>query len=89
MGVGEGTYRPIDCGLHDRLEALATLRRPCRVVFHAEDGAHREVQDRIVDVFARAGAEFVRLASGTEVRLDRLRSVDGVPFDGKHLECEP
>jgi hypothetical protein len=72
---------PIACSLHDRLEALATMRRPCAVVFRAPDsGDLTEIYGRIVDVFAREGAEFVRMEDGTTVRLDRLVRVDGEAF---------
>jgi Rho-binding antiterminator len=73
-------YSPIACGLHDRLEALATLGRSCRIVYVTPGGDTREVVDRVVDVFARAGEEFVRTSSGVEIRLDRLERVDGVEF---------
>lgn len=74
-----GDYRPIDCGLHDRLEAAATVRRTGLLRYF--DG-HRlvEVRDRLADVFARDGAEFVRTAAGVEVRLDDIVSFDGVVF---------
>jgi transcriptional antiterminator Rof (Rho-off) len=79
--VGENeAYRPIACGLHDQLEEAATVGRTVRVVFRSEGGALEEVEDRLVDVFARSGAEFVRTASGSTIRLDRLESVDGVSF---------
>lgn len=32
--------------------------------------------DRIVDVFTRGAEEFLRTASGREIRLDRLDSVE-------------
>jgi Rho-binding antiterminator len=75
-------YQPIDCSLHDRLEALATLRQECDVVYRDADGERRETRERIVDVFARAGEELVRLESGTEIRLDRLEAVEGVAYGG-------
>jgi Rho-binding antiterminator len=75
-------YQPIDCSLHDRLEALATLRQECDVVYRDVDGERRETRERIVDVFARAGEELVRLESGTEIRLDRLEAVEGVAYGG-------
>lgn len=77
-----GGYAPIECSLHDRLEALATLGRPCRVVYRTEAGEARELEGRLVDVFARGGAEFVKLDSGDEIRLDRLEWVDGVRYGG-------
>lgn len=73
-------YQPIDCGLHDRLEALATMGRVVRIVVRAPDGASRVIEDRLVDVFARGDEEFVRTARGELIRLDRLESVDGVAF---------
>lgn len=76
------TYEPIDCSLHDELEARATRGTRCAIRFRGEtDGDTRQVTDRIVDVFARDGEEFIRLSSGEEIRLDRLVAVDGVVFD--------
>jgi hypothetical protein len=66
-------YHPIDCGLHDGLLALAT--RGTRVVlrYHgAEPAQVCETEDRIVDVFTRDGAEWLRTGDGVEIRLDRL-----------------
>lgn len=71
-------YSPIDCSAHDRLEAFATLRTPCRIVFRTWEGETREVVDRIVDVFTRGAEEFLRTASDQEIRLDRLDSVEDV-----------
>ncbi len=68
-------YQPIDCGVHDRLESYATLGSVCDVRFVAPDGSERSASGRIVDVFARDGAEYLRLDDGTEIRLDRLRTV--------------
>lgn len=76
--MSDPPYHPIDCGYHDRLLALATLRRPCEVVYSDGAGEPRAAHDRIEDVFSRGGAEWLRLADGTEVRLDRLLRVDGV-----------
>lgn len=73
-------YRPIDCGLHDRLEAHATLGRVVRIIARGPHGEIHEIEDRLVDVFARGDEEFVRTAGGELIRLDRLESVDGVAF---------
>ncbi len=76
-------YRPIDCGLHDRLLAAATLRRRVALRFRGPDGAPVDAHDRIVDVFTRGGAEYLRTEDGAEVRLDRLVEVDGVAVEGE------
>ena len=39
----EPAYRPIDCDEHDRLLALATLRRPVRCTVRCPDGQTAEL----------------------------------------------
>ncbi|PSB46832.1 hypothetical protein C7B80_11690 [Cyanosarcina cf. burmensis CCALA 770] len=72
-------YCLVDCGFHDRLEALATLRQICQISYRTVTGEIVEVQDRIVDVYAANQADFLKLKDGTEIRLDRLISVNGNP----------
>lgn len=76
----EAGYQPIACSLHDRLEALATLRSPVAIRYLAGSGSVVEVHDRIADLYTREGAEFLLTAGGTEIRLDRLESVEGEEF---------
>ena len=76
-GSGDTPYVPVDCGFHDRLLALATLRRVSEVVYLDDQGLERSVEARIEDVYSRAGAEFARLSGGEIVRLDRLVRVAG------------
>lgn len=78
-GVNRVGYRPIDCGVHDELLARATLGRPAEIVYIDEDSVQRTVRDRIVDVFARERAEYMKLASGLEIRLDKMVMLDGQP----------
>lgn len=75
-------YRPIDCGFHDELLALATRRRECEVVYLDEEGRERSTRGIIEDVYSRGGAEYLRLAGAETVRLDRLVRVDGKPRPG-------
>lgn len=75
----EDTYTPVDCGFHDRLEDLAVRRVPVDVVLHEEEAIHGWISD----VFARDGADWMVLhtASGAmTIRLDRIRSVNGIPL---------
>jgi len=69
-------YRPIACSFHDRLESFAVLRVPCRIVYTDAEGGEHQVIDRIADVLVRHGAEYLVLAEGSEIRLDRLESVE-------------
>lgn len=73
-------YKPIDCSLHDRLESAATLRQVVSIDFRDAEGELLHVEDRIVDVVSRDGAEYMKLAQGKEIRLDAIASMDGVPF---------
>ncbi|MBW4458148.1 MAG: hypothetical protein KME55_39135 [Nostoc indistinguendum CM1-VF10] len=73
-------YCLVDCGFHDQLEALATLRQSCQISYHIVTGEIVRVQDQIVDVYAANQADFLKLKDGTEIRLDRLISVNGNPI---------
>lgn len=68
-------YEPVRCSFHDRLESFATLRTRCRIRYRDEQHAEHEVVDRITDVFARGGEEFVDVPAVGLVRLDRLVDV--------------
>ncbi|MBT8338232.1 MAG: hypothetical protein KJO11_16715 [Gemmatimonadetes bacterium] len=73
-------YRPIDCALHDELQLRVLRGRDVEVEWTDPTGAARRSVGRVTDVFSRDGAEYLRLAAGRDVRLDRLTRVDGIPF---------
>lgn len=65
-------YTPIDCGFHDRLEALATTRKRVAVT-HALETEARVSEGVIEDIWTTpAKEEFLRLDDGCEIRLDRI-----------------
>ncbi len=70
-------YTPIACMMHDRLESWAVRRTTVAVVWR-EGGVEHAATTTVDDVFARGGADWVRLGTGPEVRADRLVSVGGV-----------
>jgi GNAT superfamily N-acetyltransferase/transcriptional antiterminator Rof (Rho-off) len=78
LALSDGSYAPIACSLHDQLEAAATLRRPVALTVATADGSRTLTGERVVDIGTRAGAEYARLSSGLDVRLDRILSLDGV-----------
>ena len=78
--AGSDDYQPIDCTLHDRIEAHATLHETVRIVYRDGDRVV-EVTDRIADWFAKNGAEYMRIANGTVVRLDRVVSIGDIEFE--------
>lgn len=71
-------YRPVSCDFHDVLEATATRRTRATIEFRDPDGGLMRVSARIADFTTRGDGEYVVLASGDEIRLDRVVSVDGV-----------
>ena len=70
------SYIPVSCDFHDELEAIATLRQTCRIVYHNETSTTSEIEGRIVDVYAANHADYVKLESGTVIRLDQIISVN-------------
>jgi Rho-binding antiterminator len=70
-------YTPIACSFHDRLESWAVRRETVSVAWRDGDTEHAS-ETTIADVFARDGADWVRLGTGAEIRADRLVSVGGV-----------
>ena len=78
-------YKPIDCGVYDQLEVLAMRRTPCVVEFRDDDGSEETIEGPIVDVFSKAGEEFVKLSGDRFVRLDHLVRINGQAISGS---CE-
>jgi Rho-binding antiterminator len=70
-------YQPIDCSFHDELQMRAIRGGVTLIVYRDETGGERAIRDVIVDVYSRAGAEYLRLRGGDEIRLDRLLRVLG------------
>jgi Rho-binding antiterminator len=70
-------YRPISCDFHDELCLLALRRRACEIVYRDSAGREARLEDRIEDIYTKGKEEFLRLAGGGIIRLDRLLRVDG------------
>ena len=73
-------YHPIACGLHDELQLRVMRGRTVEVRWVDAAGGVVVRDASLADVFSRDGAEFLRLVDGPDIRLDRLLSVDGLPF---------
>jgi Rho-binding antiterminator len=69
-------YRSVDCDFQDELESLATLRQSCRIVYRNANDETMETESLIVDIYAANHADYIKLADGTEIRLDQLVSVN-------------
>lgn len=77
MNGKENTYRSIGCSYYDQLEAYATQRTHCSILFKEGDHEHT-TEGIIIDLFARDGAEYLKLDNGTVIRLDHIVSVNGI-----------
>jgi Rho-binding antiterminator len=72
-------YQPIDCGFYDTLEAAATQRRRVALQYF-NDLRQLCLGSGVIDtLFIRGKAEFMRLKSGEEIRLDHLIRLDDTP----------
>lgn len=70
-------YQPISCQYYDELELLSMRGEPCLIIYTNPDAPDTSVESAIINVFSRQKEEFMTLADGTEIRLDRLVSVNG------------
>lgn len=73
--MSDDRYEPIDCGFHDQLEERATLKLPTEITYRNDREEKVVIQDVIDDVYSSEGAEYVRLKSGSIVRLDHIIQV--------------
>lgn len=80
MQTPEQPYQPIDCNYYDRLEAWATLRAVCRILYRDEDEQQQEVSSIIEDVYTALKVEYMRLDNGLVIRLDKLVAVNDIPL---------
>lgn len=77
-------YRLVACSFHDELEAWATLRQDCQIIYREEEGQKQTVTSKIIDVYAANRADFIKLQDGTIIRLDHLMSVNDKPIQFAH-----
>lgn len=77
-------YRLVTCSFHDELEAWATLRQTCQIIYRDEEGQEQTVTSKIIDVYAANRADFIKLQDGTVIRLDHLMSVNDKPIQFAH-----
>lgn len=70
-------YQPIDCNFYDELTLFILRKKSVEIRFANQNGQEERIQEKIMDIFTREGAEFLRTESELEIRLDFLLSVDG------------
>lgn len=73
----EDQYQPISCSFYDRLEEAATLGKKVALEYFI-DGKLVSDKTRVETFVIENKVEFMILASGKKIRLDRIHSLDGV-----------
>lgn len=69
-------YIPIDCSFYDELELIALRGSEAEIIYLAENNPVRK-HGIIRSLESKAGAEYMILTDGTEIRLDNLLSING------------
>jgi len=76
--MSEPPYTPIACGLHEHYQYAVMRRAQLDLAWRTEEGRLRQARVRPLDVFTRAGGEYLRaeIRPGEEavIRLDRVES---------------
>jgi Rho-binding antiterminator len=72
----EENYKPVSCDFYDELEALATMKKSCDIIF-INNESRSKIRASIADLYTRDKVEYMKTSSGLEIRLDKLVEVDG------------
>jgi Rho-binding antiterminator len=72
------TYQPIDCDYYDEFVLRAMRRTLCVIHYCNATGDATQITDRILDVYSQDHAEFIKLAEGEVIRLDRVTKIEDV-----------
>ena len=72
-------YQPVACDFYDVLEAAATRRQQVYLQYFSDLRELRQGSTSLRTFVTRDGAEYAVLASGEEVRLDRIIRLDDTP----------
>ena len=73
----QNKYVPIDCSFHDILLDRTTRKSVIELAYLVKEVVQLK-RTSIIDVYAKEGEEFLLLGDGEIVRLDRIKSVDGI-----------
>lgn len=71
-------YQPINCNFYDNFEAAIVTKRSVELVYLDVWGELVKTLTKLTDLKTKQTEEFVQLASGEWLRLDRIVRVDGV-----------
>ena len=81
------TYTPINCSYYDLLESLAVKRERVDIDYRNPMGGPETTNAIIKDFRTENKEEFMILDNGTEIRLDRLVTVNGVDLNNYEVDA--
>lgn len=74
--MNESEYKPISCSSYDEFESLSVMKTPVEIIY-LNEGLKKTVNGFIVDVFSKNSAEYIKMDSGENIRLDTILFVNG------------
>ncbi len=81
------TYKPIDCGYHDQLEAAASKKERVHIDYFTRSGESKSTIGIIENIETTGGEEFLYLDTGESIRLDHIAKLNEVSFPGHETQC--
>lgn len=70
-------YQPINCGVYDQLLVWASQKIEVNVTYQKDDSLESD-KGIIIDVYTKDKAEYLKLESGIEIRLDYLITINDI-----------
>lgn len=70
-------YHPIGCSVYDLIEAAIVTATEVEIIYRGVQGEATSLRSRLTDTKTHLQEEFVQLASGRWIRMDRLLSIGG------------
>lgn len=77
-GPLQGDSDPLPEGFLEELETLAALKRPCELVFTAENGGRVVLRDYIAALYIEGSGGWLKTGGGIEIGLEKLALVNGM-----------
>lgn len=74
----DNKYIPINCDFYDRLEAWAINKEKVFINYTREE-VETNAEGLIKDLYLKQKVEYLLLSDGSEIRLDCINSVNGIP----------
>lgn len=84
------SYKPVNNNFKEELETLIAQRSAVRIQYYSEINEFLSVTAMIKDLFVKGEEEYIALATGEEIRLDKIIRVGSKPapgYDEEYFKC--